>query len=71
MNLPKNPIIPIFFALSLLIVLGDARENDRSSEKSLNKAVQVEITKKTFVNELAGISAPEGKIFLVLETPKT
>ena len=68
MNPSKHPILSIFFALSLLIVICDAREKDSTSEKSLNKAVQVEITKKTFANELAGISSPEGKIFLVLET---
>lgn len=67
-NPSKHPILPIFFALSLLIVICDAREKDSTSEKSLNKAVKVEITKKAFANELAGINSPEGKIFLVLET---
>ncbi len=68
MDITKRPILSIFFALSILIVIGDARENDTSSEKPMNKAVQVEITKKTFANELAGINAPEGKVFVVLKT---
>jgi hypothetical protein len=68
MNIHKSPILSIFFALSVLIVIGEARENDKSSEKSMNKAVQVEITKKTFASELAGINAPRGKVFVVLKT---
>jgi hypothetical protein len=67
MNISKSLILPILLSFSILAVLG-ARENDPSSKKSMNKAVQVEITKKTFARELIGINAPKGETFLILET---
>lgn len=64
----KNQVIVIIFVLFLLMIFCNAINNDILSEKSQNKAVQVEITKKTLVNELTGIYAPEGKVFFVLKT---
>ncbi|MGB6338493.1 MAG: hypothetical protein WBF32_01860 [Candidatus Aminicenantaceae bacterium] len=68
MSIAKNQIISIFFVFFLLMIFCYAINDDIISEKSNNKAVQVEITKKTFANELAGISAPEGKVFIILKT---
>jgi hypothetical protein len=68
MNITKNLILSIIFIFSILIVFGDAREDDRSFGHSMNKAVHVEIIKKTFTSELAGIEAPEGNVFLLIET---
>jgi len=68
MNTRKNLILSVFFVFFTLIAIDNARGNDGSSEKSANKAVKVEVTGKTFSDELEGTHAPEGKVFLCLET---
>ena len=68
MNTSKKKILSVFFAFSFVIIFGYARENDMPSAESKNKAVEVKLTNKAFSNELAGITAPRGKVFLIIET---
>ena len=68
MSTRKSRLISIFSVFLILTVSSHTISSESLPGESRNKAVQVEIVKESFTSELAGIKAPDGKIFLVLET---